>query len=124
MKSTMMDFSITLDHLIERAGRLFGEQEIVNRMPDKSLHRHSYQDFYCRTKLLAEALQKAGLKKGDRVATLMWNHYAHLDLCYPPPGHRGVLTQPPPRPTRFSSRAGERQGHDKVARPGAANPRL
>ena len=107
MKSTMMDFSLTLDHLIERAGRLFSEQEIVSRMPDKSLHRHSYQDFYCRTKLLAEALQKAGLKKGGRVATLMWNHYAHLEaLCYPPPGHRGVLyaTTTAPYPILFQGR--------------------
>jgi fatty-acyl-CoA synthase len=51
-------------------------------MPDKSLHRYTYADFYRRTRQLAEALQRAGLKRGDRVATLMWNHYAHYETYF------------------------------------------
>ena len=107
MHSTIMDFPLTLPHLLERAGKLFGKVEITSRLPDKSLHRYSYADFYRRARALAEALQKAGLKKGDRVATLMWNHYAHLEaLCYPPPGHRGVLyaTTTAPYPILFQGR--------------------
>ncbi|MCL4455700.1 MAG: long-chain fatty acid--CoA ligase [Deinococcus sp.] len=91
MHSTIMDFPLTLPHLLERAGKLFGKVEITSRLPDKSLHRYSYADFYRRALALAEALQKAGLKKGDRVATLMWNHYAHLEAYFGIPAAGGVL---------------------------------
>src|SRR5919205_803734 len=82
MKSTMMSVPLNLSHFLERAGKLFGGQEIVSRMPDKSLHRYTYADFYRRARLLAEALQRAGLQRGDRVATLMWNHYAHYETYF------------------------------------------
>src|SRR5215475_11140312 len=82
MKSTMMSMPLNLSHFLERAGKLFAAQEIVSRLPDKSLHRYSYADFYRRSRLLAGALQKAGLKRGDRVATLMWNHYAHYETYF------------------------------------------
>ncbi|MDF1482346.1 long-chain fatty acid--CoA ligase [Extensimonas sp. H3M7-6] len=79
--STMMQVPISLNHFLERAGTYHGKTEIVSRLPDKSLHRHTYADFHRRAKALAEVLVKAGIQPGDRVATLMWNHYAHLE-CY------------------------------------------
>src|SRR5438270_5832667 len=82
MLGTMMNFPLTLPHILERAGKLFGRVEIVSRLPDKSLHRYTYADFYRRARMLAEALQKAGLRRGDRVATLMWNHYAHYETYF------------------------------------------
>jgi fatty-acyl-CoA synthase len=78
----MMQVPLNLAHFLERAGRLFASQEIVSRLPDKSLHRYRYADFYRRARLLAEALTRAGLKPGDRVATLMWNHYAHYETYF------------------------------------------
>ena len=91
MQSTMMDFPLTLPHLLERAGKLFPKEEIVTRLPDKSLHRYTYGDFYKRSRRLASALQKAGLQKGDRVATLSWNTYAHLEAYFGVPLAGGVL---------------------------------
>jgi acyl-CoA synthetase (AMP-forming)/AMP-acid ligase II len=91
MKSMMMDYPLTLPHILERAGRLFSKTEIVSRMPDKSLHRSTYGDFYHRSRALAKALQKAGLRRGDRVGTLMWNHYAHLEAYFGIPSAGGVL---------------------------------
>ncbi|MEO8630950.1 MAG: AMP-binding protein, partial [Betaproteobacteria bacterium] len=82
MKSTMMGVQLNLAHFLERAGQLFGTQEIVSRMPDKSLHRYTYADFHRRARGLAEALQRAGMQRGDRVATLMWNHYAHYEAYF------------------------------------------
>lgn len=90
MEGTMMDYPLTLKHILERAGRFFPEQEIVSRLPDRSVHRYSYADFHSRATLLAEALQKAGLQRGDRVATLMWNHYAHLECYFGVPVAGGV----------------------------------
>ncbi|HKU69867.1 MAG TPA: long-chain fatty acid--CoA ligase [Burkholderiales bacterium] len=86
-----MEFPLTLAHLFERAGRLFPRSEIVSRLPDKSLHRHTYADFFRRSQGLIAALRKLGLKRGDRVATLMWNHYAHLEAYFAVPCAGGVL---------------------------------
>lgn len=91
MLSTMMDFPLTLSHLLERAGTIFPKSKIVTRLPDKSLHRYTYADFYRRSRALAEALQKAGMQPGDRVATLSWNTYAHLEAYFGIPIAGGVL---------------------------------
>jgi len=90
MQGTMMDYPLTLVHLLERAGKIFPEGEIVSRLPDRSLHRCTYADFYRRARALADALQKAGLQRGDRVATLMWNHYAHVEAYFGIPVAGGV----------------------------------
>jgi len=91
MDATMMNTQLTLPHILERAGRLYPNVEIVSRMPDKSLHRTTYGEFYRRSRALAQALQAAGIRRGDRVGTLMWNHYAHLEAYFGIPCSGGVL---------------------------------
>ena len=91
MQGTMMQYPLTLVHILERAGKLFPDREVVSRLPDRSLHRCTYADVYRRARGLAEALQKAGLQRGDRVATLMWNHYVHLEAYLGIPVAGGVL---------------------------------
>ncbi|MBS0446197.1 MAG: long-chain fatty acid--CoA ligase [Proteobacteria bacterium] len=91
MQSTMMDVPLSLNHLLERAGRLFGANEIVTRRLDKSLVTHRYADFHRRSRALASALQRLGLGKGDRVATLSWNHHAHLECYFGIPAAGGVM---------------------------------
>jgi len=86
-----MDFPLTLTHIFERAGRLFPRSEIVSRLPDKSLHRYCYAEFFSRSQGLIAALRKFGLRRGERVATLMWNHYAHLEAYFAIPCAGGVL---------------------------------
>jgi fatty-acyl-CoA synthase len=78
----MMDYPLSLIHLMERVNRLYAGVEIVSRRPDRSLHRCTYGDFYCRARNLAKALQLAGIRRGDRVATLMWNHSYHLEAYF------------------------------------------
>ena len=91
MKGTMMNFPLTLVPIFERAGKLFGQVEIVSRRPDRTLHRTTFGDFYTRARRLAEALQAAGLQRGDRVATLMWNHSAHMEAYFGVPLAGGVV---------------------------------
>ena len=91
MQSTMMKDPLSLNHLLERAGKLFPESEIVSRLPDKSLRRHRFADFRRRARQLGAALLAAGLKKGDRVATLCWNHHAHLECYFGIPAAGGVM---------------------------------
>src|SRR5207248_5164587 len=91
MKGTMMQFPLTLVSLLERAGKLFSKVEIVSQRPDHSTHRYTYGDLYRRARSLAAILQDSGLQPGDRVATLMWNHYAHLEAYFGAPVVGGVL---------------------------------
>lgn len=91
MQGTMMNYPLTLVHILERVGKVFPNVEIVSRLPDRSLHRSNWGTVYHRARRLAEALQKAGLGRGDRVATLMWNHYAHVEAYFGIPISGGVL---------------------------------
>jgi fatty-acyl-CoA synthase len=91
MEGTMMSYPLTLVHILERGGRFFPKSEIVSRLPDKSLHRQTFGDFYRRARALGAALTQAGLRRGDRVATLMWNHYAHHEAYFGVPCAGGVL---------------------------------
>jgi fatty-acyl-CoA synthase len=91
MQTTMMNTPLSLNHLLERAGTLFPQSEIVSRLPDKSLKRHSYAELYQRTRAFAAALKGLGLQKGERVATLCWNHHAHLECYFGIPAAAGVM---------------------------------
>ena len=91
MHATMQNVPLSLNTFLERAGKLFPQSQIVSRMPDKSYVRHSYAQYYVRTRQLASALLAAGLTKGDRVATLCWNHHAHLECYLGIPAAGGVM---------------------------------
>ncbi|HJY86847.1 MAG TPA: AMP-binding protein, partial [Candidatus Acidoferrales bacterium] len=91
MRGMMMEFPLVLSVILERAGKLFGPVEVVSRRPDRSLDRSSYAKLYRRARALAEALALAGLQRGERVATLMWNHAAHLEAYFGIPAGGGVL---------------------------------
>ena len=91
MQSLMMDFQLTLNAIMRRAEMLFRNQEIVTRQPDKSYHRYTYGDWIKRTKKLALALRRLGIKDGERVATFCWNHYQHHELYYGIPAMGAVL---------------------------------
>jgi len=91
MHGLMMDYQLTLAAILRRAETFFGHKEIVTRMPDRSLHRHTYADFARRAKQLAMALTDLGVQPGDRVATLAWNHYQHLEAYFGIPIMGGVL---------------------------------
>jgi fatty-acyl-CoA synthase len=90
MLGTMMNFPLTLETILERAGKYFPGVEIVSRMPDRSIQRSNYGQIYRRARALAECLQRAGMQRGDRVATLMWNHAAHLETYCGVPVAGGV----------------------------------
>ena len=91
MQTTMMNTPLSLDHLLERAGQIFHGNDIVSRVPDKSLKRHSYAQYYRRTRALSAALLELGLQKGECVATLCWNHHAHLEAYFGIPAAGGVM---------------------------------
>ena len=91
MRGTMMDFALTLPAILERSNQLFHRVEIVSRRPDRSVVRTTYGDFYRRARRLADALTKLGLRPGDRVASMMWNHSGHLEAFFGVPCAGGIL---------------------------------
>ncbi len=97
MNGLMMDYELTLLPFFERAGRYFPEVELVSRLPDKSIHRTTYEAFHRRVQKLANALVRLGLRSGDRVATLAWNHARHLEAYFAIPLAGGVLHTLNPR---------------------------
>ncbi len=82
MKSTMMSSPLLVNSILERAAALFPDVAIVSMQPDGSRHSYTYQDLRRRSRQLAAALEGAGVVKGDRVATLMWNGHAHLEAYF------------------------------------------
>jgi fatty-acyl-CoA synthase len=87
----MMDFPLTMTHLVERVRTFFGRTEVVSRLPDRTLHRTDYAAICRRTARLAHALARLGVRPGDRVATLAWNHDRHLELYLGVPAYGAVL---------------------------------
>src|SRR5467141_3198055 len=85
MRGTMMDFPLTLPTILERSGKIF------SRKPDKSITRTCYGEFYRRARQLAAALTKLGLQRGDRVASMMWNHAGPLEAFFGVPFAGGIL---------------------------------
>jgi fatty-acyl-CoA synthase len=91
MRGLMMDFPLTVPALLERAGNIFGRVEIVTRRPDRSLARYTWRDLYRRARCLANALTGLGLRRGDRVASLLWNQSEHMEAYFGVPIAGGVL---------------------------------
>jgi len=91
MRGTMMTSPLTLFSILERAGRYFPAVEVASRRPDRSLHRSNWGEVYRRSRALAAGLLAAGLRRGDRVATLCWNHSAHVEAYFGVPAAGGVV---------------------------------
>ena len=88
--TTMMNTPLTMSVLMDRGPALAPDNEIVSKMRDKT-HRYTYADMGKRARQLANALTKLGVKQGDRVATLAWNGYRHLEIYYAVPCMGAVL---------------------------------
>src|SRR6202008_1872283 len=81
----------TLKTILDRAGRQFAKVELVSRRADRSVVRSNYRVFSERARRLASALSGLGLRSGDRVASMMWNHAGHLEAFFGVPCAGGIL---------------------------------
>ncbi len=82
MLGQMMDMPLLASSLLRHAARHHHDTEIVSRRIEGDIHRYTYRDAEQRARRLASALQAAGIKPGERVATLAWNGYRHFELYY------------------------------------------
>ena len=93
----MMSQPLLISSIIEFAARHYGQSEIVSRRVEGDMHRYTYRDCRDRAKRVAHALQGLGVQMGDRVATLAWNGYRHMELYYGVSGSGAVLHTINPR---------------------------
>ncbi|SOY43487.1 3-(methylthio)propionyl-CoA ligase [Cupriavidus taiwanensis] len=93
----MMSAPLLISSIIKHAARYYGSTEIVSRRTEGDLHRHTYRDCELRARKLAQALGALGVKQGERVGTLAWNGYRHLEVYYGVSGMGAVCHTVNPR---------------------------
>ena len=82
MHGLMMDTPLLISSIAEHAEKFHGDREIVSVTMDNPRHRCTIRDVTTRARQLANALDKLGLERADRVATIAWNDYRHLEIYY------------------------------------------
>jgi len=93
----MMDQPLLISSIIRHADRYYGGNEIVSRRVEGDIHRYTYRDCHRRARQLANALAGLGVQMGERVATLAWNGYRHMEAYYAVSGSGAVLHTINPR---------------------------
>jgi len=97
MQGSMMQLPLLISSLLVHAERHHPEQQIVSRRVEGDIHRMTYRELAARARRMANALKALGVKQSDRVATLAWNGYRHLELYYAVSGSGAVLHTLNPR---------------------------
>jgi fatty-acyl-CoA synthase len=97
MLGQMMQQPLLISSFLTHAERHHGEQEIVSRRVEGDIHRTTYRALSARSRQVAKALGALGVQAGDRVGTLAWNGYRHMELYYGVSGSGAVLHTLNPR---------------------------
>ncbi len=97
MFGLMQQQSLLISSLIDFAERHHGDGEVVSRRVEGDVHRYTWADVASRSRQLANALDGLKLGQGDRVATLAWNGYRHLEMYFGVSGSGRVLHTLNPR---------------------------
>jgi fatty-acyl-CoA synthase len=93
----MMDQPLLISSILRFAARHYGGSEIVSRRVEGDVHRYTVRDCEARARRLANVLGTQGIAVGERVGTLAWNGYRHLELYYGVSGSGAVLHTINPR---------------------------
>ena len=97
MLGLMMNMPLLISSLLRHAARHHGDAEIVSRTVEGPIHRYTYRDAHARSCRLANALARLGVKHGDRVGTLAWNGFRHLELYFGVSGMGAIVHTINPR---------------------------
>ena len=97
MLGLMQSQPLLISSLISFAERHHGDGEIVSRRVEGDIHRYTYRDLARRSRQLANALDGLGLQFSDRVASLAWNGYRHMEMYFGVSGSGRVLHTINPR---------------------------
>src|SRR5688572_12293179 len=97
MFGLMQEHKLLVSSLIEHAANCHPDAEIVSRTVEGPIRRCTYGDIHRRSKQVANALGALDVQRGDRVATLAWNGYRHMELYFGVSGMGAVLHTVNPR---------------------------
>ena len=97
MYGLMQQQSLLISNLLTHAERHHAEQEVVSRRVEGDIHRQTYRELARRSRQMANALKAMGVTTSDRVGTIAWNGYRHMELYYAVSGSGAVLHTLNPR---------------------------
>jgi fatty-acyl-CoA synthase len=87
----MMQTPLLLSSFVKRAEQFFPDKLIISRTGEDKIHRIPYSEFAKRTRKLADALTKLGMKHGTKVGSFGWNHHRHLEAYFGVPCTGAIL---------------------------------
>jgi fatty-acyl-CoA synthase len=82
MQGLMQDWPLLCHRIIDHAATNAGEQPVISRSIEGPMHTTNYAEIRRRALRVAQRLQRDGVRLGDRVATLAWNSWRHLESWY------------------------------------------
>ena len=82
MLGQMQDWPLLVHKIIDHAALYHGDREVVSRSVEGPIHRTNYREIAVRARKVAEALDRLGIQPGDRVATMAWNNWRHMESWY------------------------------------------
>jgi fatty-acyl-CoA synthase len=82
MLGLMQDWPLQLHRIIDHAANFHGERKVISRSIEGPIHTTDYRQVRARALKVSQRLSKDGIKLGDRVATLAWNTWRHLEVWY------------------------------------------
>ncbi|HQT76700.1 MAG TPA: 3-(methylthio)propionyl-CoA ligase [Rhodopila sp.] len=97
MLGLMQPHALMISSILTHAARHHGSAEVVSRTHENTTHRYTWRDVEARSRRLVRVLQKLGVGAGDRVGTLAWNGYRHLEVYYAAPGMQAICHTINPR---------------------------
>ncbi len=97
MFGQMMQQPLLISSLIVHAERHHGDREVVSRRVEGDIHRSTYRQIAQRSRQVAQVLAALGVQRGERVATLAWNGYRHMELYFGISGSGAVMHTVNPR---------------------------
>ncbi|WP_172296890.1 long-chain-fatty-acid--CoA ligase [Pseudoruegeria sp. HB172150] len=97
MLGQMMNRPLRVADILSYAEDIHGDEGVISSTVEGGIHRETYREMAARSRQLAKALFSIGIREGDRVATLAWNGFRHMELYYGIPGIGGICHTLNPR---------------------------
>ena len=97
MQAEMMNMPLIVSSILRHAETVYGKSEIVSRLPEGGIWRYTYAEAASRSRRLANALIRLGVRHQDRVGTLAWNTHRHYELYYAVSGSGAIIHTVNPR---------------------------
>ncbi len=82
MLGLMQDYPLLVHTALDHAKVNHGERELVTRSVEGPIRRYTFADLHSRSLRVAKALERDGVKLGDRIATMAWNTDRHMETWY------------------------------------------